>query len=330
MQVYDSIEALGDIEKGCALSIGNFDGVHLGHQKIIAAVRAACERSDASGVALLTFDPHPVAILHPERAPGVLTPLVMKKQLIAECGVDSLIVLKDSYELLNLSPKGFVDEFLMKKLRPSIIVEGENFNFGYGRSGDVWKLRELGQERGFEVMVVDAKEVSLSSDAVASLDHSGACSSSLIRHLLEKGFVADAAVAMGRPYRLVGRTVPGRGVGTQIGFPTANIHPEDQIVPDEGVYAGLVEVGDSLEEVCTSKVSVNAVFSIGRAKTFISDHPLLIEAHILQGEVGDLTGKYLAMDFVQRIRNQQRFEDKHKLTEQISRDCQAAKDILKG
>ncbi len=329
MQVFDTLGLLEGIEKGWALSIGNFDGVHLGHRQIIAAGKEAAGKFDAPGVAVMTFDPHPVAILHPEKAPGVLTPLRMKKHLLAEAGVDCLIVLKDSYDLLNLSPEAFVDEFLVKFVKPSVVIEGPNFNFGYGRSGDVAKLGELGRSRDFEVIVAGAKNIDISEAAASVCDHAGICSSSLVRRLLEKGFVSDAAAALGRAYRLIGQTVPGRGVGKEIGYPTANISPLNQIIPDEGVYAGTVEIADTADQACSSTRRSPAVFSIGRAKTFITDHPLLIEGHILQADVEDLTGKWLAMDFVGRIRSQQRFENREQLARQIAIDCDTAKDILK-
>ena len=329
MQVFDTLGLLEGIEKGWALSIGNFDGVHLGHQRIIAGAKEAAVKFNAPGLAVMTFDPHPVAILHPEKAPGVLTPLRMKKHLLAEAGVDCLIVLKDSYDLLNLSPADFVDKFLMKFVEPAVVIEGPNFNFGYGRSGDVEKLKELGQTRGFEVLVADAVDINISEAGASACDHRGVCSSSLIRRLLEKGFVSDAGAALGRAYRLIGQTVPGRGVGKEIGFPTANISPLNQIVPNEGVYAGTVEIADTSEKACSSVQRLAAVFSIGRAKTFITDHPILIEAHILEADVEDLTGKWLAMDFIDRIRSQQRFENREQLAQQIAVDCDTAKDILK-
>jgi riboflavin kinase/FMN adenylyltransferase len=210
-----------------------------------------------------------------------------------------------------------------------VVIEGSNFNFGYGRSGNVDKLTQLGKARGFEVIVADAIEVNVSDAAISVCEHIGICSSSLIRRLLEKGFVRDATAALGKPYRLIGQTVPGRGVGKEIGFPTANISPLNQIVPDEGVYAGTVEIADTAAQACSSTNRLHAVFSIGRAKTFITDHPILIEAHILQAGVEDLTGKWLAMDFIDRIRSQQRFESREQLAEQIAIDCNTANDILK-
>ena len=321
MRIIETITDSEKVKKGCVLTIGNFDGVHIGHQEILTtAVQIAAQRS--TELVVMTFEPHPVAVLHPEKAPGVLTPLGLKERLLAEFGVDCLVVLKDSAELLNLSPQGFVDEFLMKNVRPGFVVEGENFNFGYGRSGNVQTLRELAAQRGFEVIIMPAKQLLLSSGENVT------ASSSLIRNLLEKGRVADAGQALGRPYRLIGKTVSGKGKGRELGFPTANIEPAEQIIPAEGVYAGFVEIGRSYEQVCKAHNKLPAALSIGRAKTFITDHSLLTEAHILKGTIGDLSGKWLAMDFVEFIRHQERFESENQLAEQIAKDCQKAKRIL--
>jgi riboflavin kinase/FMN adenylyltransferase len=323
MLVYESTSSLADIQKGYALSIGNFDGVHLGHQQIIQTAKQAAIDAGAPGVMVMTFEPHPVAILRPEKAPGVLTPIEAKKYLLAECGVDCLVILKDSYDLLNLSPENFVDDFLMRTAAPKVVVEGPNFNFGYGRSGNVETLRTLGVDRDFEVLEVPPKEVHIHEDRRSVM-----CSSTMIRRYLEAGRVADAAEMLSRPYRLIGKTVSGRGVGTELGYPTANIEPLKQVIPAEGVYAGFVEVGDSCGKVSKGTEKLPAVFSIGRAKTFIKDHPLLIEAHILQENVGELYGKWLSLDFIGKIRNQQRFDSHEHLKKQIAKDCGTARDIL--
>ncbi len=314
-------DELKNVKGGCVLTIGNFDGVHLGHQEIIStAGKIANQRN--SELVLMTFEPHPVAILYPDKAPAVLTPMVLKKHLLNQFGVDCLIILESSYRILNLSPEAFVDEFLLKSSKPSVVVEGEDFNFGYGRSGDVETLKELGQKFGFELIVVPGKQVNLADEQNTRV------SSTLIRHLLHKGKVADAAQALGRYYRLSGRTTPGKGKGRQLGFPTANIEPINRIIPAEGVYAGYVEITDTEEQLCQSKNKIPAAFSIGRAKTFISDHPLLVEAHVLEREIEDLYDKHLAMDFVRFIRHQQKFESPEQLSAQIAKDCQKAKQIL--
>ena len=321
IETTSGLKELTKLEKGCVLTIGNFDGVHLGHQEIINIARKLADQR-SSELVLMTFEPHPVAILYPEKAPGVLTTMVLKKHLLARLGVDCMVILESSYRILNLSPENFVDEFLLKSSKPAVVVEGEDFNFGYGRSGNVQILKELGEKFGFELLVVPGKEIKLAGEQNTRV------SSTLIRHLLHKGKVADTAKALGRYYRLSGRTTPGKGKGRQLGFPTANIEPVNRIIPAEGVYAGFVEIADTEQQFCQSKNKIPAAFSIGRAKTFISDHPLLVEAHILDKDTGDLYNKYLAMDFIRFIRHQQKFESPEQLSIQIAKDCKEAKDIL--
>lgn len=321
MEIIETFERIGSLLKGCCLTIGNFDGVHLGHKRIIAAARRTAAKFGNCPVAAMTFDPHPVAILHPEKTPQVLTPLPLKKALLEAAGIDYLIVLKDSYELLTLSPADFVDDFLKETIAPKAVIEGDDFHFGYGRSGDAHILQQFGKQLGFDVVIVEPE--------IVVVDCSSArISSTFIRHLLQSGNVAGAAKMLGRPYRLIGKVVKGRGKGTKIGFPTANIDLHEQIIPAEGVYGGFVSVADTLEEICTLSQKIPAVFSLGRAKTFISAHPLLIEAHLLADRVEDLYNKYLAMDFVDFIRHQQRFETEEKLKEQIAEDCKKAKSML--
>jgi len=321
MKIIESKAQLDSLTDGAVLTIGNFDGMHLGHQEIIKTAKATSERRQAP-LAVMTFDPHPTAILHPEKAPGVLTPLVFKKRLLEKYDVDYLIVIKDSYDFLNLSPAKFVDEFIMGAVRPSVVVEGVNFNFGYGRSGNIETLRQLAAEKGFEVEVVQAKKLSRANGRTVVI------SSSLVRDMLQAGQVADAAGALGRTYKLVGRVVKGRGKGKELGFPTANIEPLQQIIPAEGVYAGFVELSGSCREICKSNQKLPAAFSVGRAKTFVSGQKLLTEAHILDSDLGDLHGKWLGMDFIKRLRCQRRFDSGAELAEQIAKDCKQAKKIL--
>jgi len=323
MRIIEIISGLEKIKSGSVLTIGNFDGVHLGHQEIlIAAKQTASERR--AELVVMTFEPHPLVVLHPQKRPGILTSLALKKHLLAEFGVDYLLVLKTTPELLILSPQDFVEQFIVKNIQPGVVVEGESFNFGCGRGGGVRTLQELGAEKGFEVSVVEAKEVKLSTDQTVRV------SSTIIRNMLEGGRAADAAVALSRPYRLIGQVVPGCGKGKQLGFPTANIEPVRQLVPAEGVYAGFVQIANSEEKICAAKEKIPAAFSIGRSETLGSDNPLAIEAHVLIGEVGDLHDKWLAMDFVKRIRDQQKFETEKDLSAQIAKDCEKAREILEN
>lgn len=323
MKIIDTIAELESVKSHSVLTIGNFDGIHIGHREIIATAKQAAEQRQVELIAM-TFEPHPVAILHPEKSPGVLTPLEMKEILLAELGVDLLIVLRDSRELLELSPEDFVDKFLMDKIRPAVVVEGENFNFGYHRLGSVYTLHNLGKEKGFEVVVVESKK------AKFSIGQNVLVSSTLIRTMLESGDVADAVVGLGRAYRLLGKVVSGKGKGKQLGFPTANIESVQQILPAEGVYAGRVQIGETKNDVCKIKTKdiLPAALSIGRAETIGIDAESIVEAHILTGNVDDLLDKYLAIDFVERIRSQEKFGSEKELSLQIAKDCEKTKNIL--
>ena len=213
----------------------------------------------------------------------------------------------------------------MATVEPTVVVEGPTFNFGKNRSGNIDTLRQLADERGFSVVEVPPYKLEIkgSPDAADRI-----CSSSLIRQFLQKGSVKAAKNALGRPYRLIGTVIPGRGIGAKMGFPTANIRPLDQIIPAEGVYAGHVTIGPRLSDVCTASHRLPAVFSIGYAETFPDQNPLLVEAHILRGNVVDLGGKFLAMDFIDLIRPQKKFDTTDQLKDQIEKDCQQAGIIL--
>jgi riboflavin kinase/FMN adenylyltransferase len=321
MKIIETISQLGQIEEGCVLTIGNFDGVHLGHREIIAAARRAAQ-AKGTKLAAMTFEPHPVAVLHPEKAPGVLTPLPLKTHLLAKCGVDCLIVLGGTRELLDLQPEDFVSRFLVQGVRPGVVVEGDDFNFGLGRAGNIDTLRSLGSREGFEVSVVGPKRINLSTGQTVKV------SSTIIRYMLESGHVVDAGAALGRPYRLAEKIIPGRGIGKKLGFPTLNMQKPSQVIPAEGVYAGFVRVGDTVEDALACGETIPAAYSIGQARTYGDDFPLLIEAHLLKENVSASIGKYMAMDFVQRIRSQHKFKSPEDLSEQIAKDCDQANTIL--
>jgi riboflavin kinase/FMN adenylyltransferase len=294
----------------------------MGHQQILNAAKQTATENQTQLV-VMTFEPHPLAVLRPQQKPDLLTSLAFKKHLIAEAGVDCLFLVKSTPELLSLSAQDFVKQFIVKGIQPNIVVEGESFNFGSGRDGNVHTLKQMGEENGFLVSIIEAKEVRLSTGQTVKI------SSTLIRDMLKKGNVADAALALSRPYRLIGRIVPGRGKGKQLGFPTANMAPPDQLVPAEGVYAGFVEIGDTIEKVCQTHNKLPAALSIGRSQSLGADIPLLIEAHLLIDDVGELYDKWLAMDFKERIREQQKFDTEKDLTDQIAKDCEKTKAILR-
>ncbi len=303
------------------LTIGNFDGVHLGHQQIlVAASKAAAER--AVPLVVMTFEPHPLAVLRPEIAPGVLTSLVMKEHLLAEFGAACLLVVESTPELLALSAEEFIRRFLVDGIQPSLVVEGESFNFGSDRRGSIETLVEAGKENVFEVSVIAPRQVRISDGRTAAV------SSTLIRNLLAQGEVGDAVAALGRPYRLIEKVVAGRGKGKRLGFPTANMKLPGQMVPAEGVYAGFAATADDAEEILSAEAKVPVALSIGRTTTYGEGQSLLIEAHLLAENVAELYDKHLAMDFVERIRGQRKFKTESDLSAQIAEDCEKVKEIL--
>jgi len=324
MQIIEGIKKLGnaDIVKGSVLTIGNFDGLHVGHQRIMQAARDIASLKNTQLI-VMTFDPHPVAILHPEKAPERLACLEYKKHLFAGQGVDILLLLKDDKELMGLSAKEFVENFLVSKIAPSVVVEGDDFHFGANRSGNVNTLTFMGAENGFETVIVEPQNVKLSIGASVKV------SSTIIRNLLIEGKVADAGGALGRPYKLVGEVISGRGKGRELGFPTANLSKANQLVPAEGVYAGRVQIADVKESLFCEELQ-DAIFSIGTTRTYGNENTLLIEAHILDKKVGDLIGHFMAMDFIDRIREQRKFDNEKQLSEQIAKDCITAQHILKN
>ncbi|MHC4630661.1 MAG: riboflavin kinase, partial [Planctomycetota bacterium] len=177
-------------------------------------------------------------------------------------------------------------------------------------------------ENGFDVSIVRAREVKLSTGKTVTV------SSTIIRGLLASGSVADAALTLGRAYRLIGQLISGKGRGKQLGFPTLNMQPLGQLVTAEGVYAGFVKISDTFEKLLSAKEKIPAALSIGRLETFGTDNPLAVEAHILTGDVGGLHGQWLAMDFIERLRDQQKFETQADLSAQIAKDCRYTKEIL--
>ncbi|MHC4743463.1 MAG: bifunctional riboflavin kinase/FAD synthetase [Planctomycetota bacterium] len=321
MQRFSRISETKAIDAGCVLTIGNFDGVHRGHQQILEIAREAADRRGTKLLAM-TFEPHPLAIVRPERAPGTLTPLPLKEHLIGKFGADYLFVATSTPELLSLSAEEFIRRFLIEAVRPSLVVEGENFNFGSGRSGSVHTLDEYARENDFDVSTVEAKRVELFSGQSVEV------SSTIIRNLLAEGSVVDAATTLGRPYRLMEQIIAGRGKGKRLGFPTANMRLPNQLIPAEGVYAGYALIADSLDELIGNGKRIPAALSIGTSATYGDTETLLIETHLFEENVGDLYGKQMAMDFIERIRPQKKFASESALAHQIGEDCENVRRVL--
>jgi riboflavin kinase/FMN adenylyltransferase len=305
--------------KGSVVTIGNFDGLHIGHQEILKIAKKIAKKNNTFLLAI-TFEPHPAYVLHPEKAPEILIPAVLKQALLSDYGVDFWLIIKAESSVLSMSPPDFIEKYIVEPISPCALVEGEDFNFGSGRRGNVELLQRLGNVNNFAVTVVSAKQI--------DLEQTVRVSSTMIRYMIESGEVADASFALGRPYKLIGKIISGRGKGKEIGFPTLNMQKPDQLIPAEGVYAGYVTISDTAEKVCTRSEKLKAVFSIGQARTFGDEHPLLIEAHLLKDIDTDVSGKWMAMEFIEHIRRQHKFTTVRELSTQIAKDCNKAKEIL--
>ena len=292
---------------GSVITVGTFDGVHRGHWEVLREVRRRADQAGRPSV-LVTFDPHPLRIVRPEAAPLLLTTPVEKKEILAESGLDYAVFLTFTPALSRYSPRRFVEEVLIGRLRMEHLVIGYDHGFGRGRSGDVDTLRSIGGELGFEVDVVEA----VGSDG-------GAVSSSAIRGALEVGDVSTAAAGLGRPYSLRGPIVRGDGRGRKLGFPTANVHVAgaDKLLPLEGVYAvrGVLRSG-----------AVDGVLHLGPRPTFRGSPPS-VELHLFDFDE-DIYGEEIRVDFVARIRPIHRFATVAELVEAIRADCEEARALL--
>lgn len=281
-----------------SVTLGNFDGVHRGHQALVreavAGARAACGTS-----VVLTFDPHPSRVLSPDRAPASLMTLDQKAEVLSGLGLDRLAVLPFTRELSEQEPDAFARDVLARALGARLVVVGSNFRFGRGRAGDVTRLRALGHSLGFAVRAVEPVWL-----------EGGPISSSRVREALARGAVAPARDLLGRDFFVDGRVVRGDGRGRTIGVPTANLEPLNEILPRAGVYACRVRTPDG--------VSRPAAVNIGRRPTFGQD-AFTLEAHIL-GFEGDLYGAALRVAFVERLRDERKFPDTGALVAQIRGD----------
>ncbi len=290
-----------------AVTVGNFDGVHLGHRALIDAVVG--EARDAGAPALaLTFDPHPSRVLAPERAPATLTTIAQRAEIMAGLGIDRVAVLPFTRELSHHPAEAFVRTLLVEALGARVVVVGENFRFGRDRAGDVKALQGFGREMGYRVR------------ALPSVLHDGApVSSTRVREAVVRGAVEAAAAMLGRRYLVDGAVVRGLGRGRTLGIPTANLDPLNEILPGGGVYAAIVRVDGGPQ-------AWPAVVNVGRRPTF-GGGAVLLEAHLL-GFDADLYGRGLRVEFEARLRDERAFPDANALRAQIADDVQAARRVL--
>jgi riboflavin kinase/FMN adenylyltransferase len=304
--------------EGTAVTIGAYDGVHLGHRAVISEVR---RRAAARGMrsAVVTFDRHPAAVVRPESAPKLLTDLDQKLELLAGTGIDYCLVVTFDETRSRETADDFVREILAACLNTGVVVVGEDFHFGYQRAGNVARLRVLGAELGFEVEGIDLVDAT----GERAADPSERVSSTRIRQALAAGRIDEANALLGRPYEVRGVVMPGdRRGGPVLGFPTANVAvPGEVLLPADGVYAGWYERPDG-------SVHKSAI-SLGQRPTFYADGATksLLEAHLLDFD-GDLYGEPAKVRFVAWLHGDERFPSVEALIEQIGRDCDDTRRIL--
>ena len=296
---------------GTAVTIGAYDGVHLGHRALLADLSARAAAAGLSTV-VVTFDRHPASVVRPESAPKQLTGLEQKLELLADAGIARTVVIPFDAARANESAEDFVREVLVDQLGARLVVVGEDFHFGHGRKGNVELLRELGAQHGFDVV-----GVGLTGDGTEAV------SSTRIRSLIAAGAVEDAGRLLGRPHEVRGLVVRGDGRGgPELGFPTANLSvPDDIALPADGVYAGHYRRPDG---------SVHrAALNVGRRPTFYEagTAPVLVEAYLLQFD-GDLYGEPARVSFAHRLRDEQRFDSIEDLVAQMREDVAATERML--
>jgi riboflavin kinase/FMN adenylyltransferase len=311
MRVVRNLEDVTRVSDGSVVTIGAYDGVHRGHQRVLHLVR---ELATARGLdaAVVTFDRHPAQVVRPASAPKLLTSLDQKLELLDATGdVDLCCVLTFDEQRSHETAEEFVTEVLVERLRARLVVVGADFHFGYKRGGNVDLLERMGAELGFEVIGFGL--VAVEGDPAGTI-----YSSTRIRELLDEGNVAEAARLLGRPHEVRGTVIEGDGRGRELGFPTANLAvPAEICLPADGIYAGTFIADDG--------VARPAAISLGRRPTF-HEHAdaSLLEAYVLDFD-GDLYGQQAKVRFVERLRGEQRFDNVDDLVEQMGRDVEATR-----
>jgi riboflavin kinase/FMN adenylyltransferase len=292
------------VRKG-AVAIGNFDGVHRGHARIVEQLLAKAKAIGGPAV-VFTFDPHPVRILRPDQAPPPLTWTDRKATLLAELGVDTTIAYPTDEALLGLSPTEFFKHIVRDSLDAQAVVEGPNFFFGRNRAGDINVLGQLCKQAGVSLDIVEP--LSIDGETV---------SSSRVRRLIAEGKMDEANSLLTEPYRIRGMVRHGAGRGAKIGFPTANVDAVDTLLPGPGVYAGRTQFAGAIWP---------AAINVGPNPTF-GEQAMKVEVHLI-GYHGSLYGEPLEVDFLARLRDIERFAGVEQLQAQLARDVAAAKAVF--
>jgi len=293
---------------GCVLTIGNFDGVHIAHQKILSqVVTEARERGTRSVV--MTFEPHPQKFFHPEKRPFYLiTTLDEKLELMNGLGVDTVVVINFTAEFARLTASEFICNVVWGRLKPGKILIGHDNTFGRGKEGKPAYVKQLGEKLGFDVEIIEA--VCLEGLVV---------SSTAVRNAVGEGDTRVAGMLLGRPYSLEGKVVEGVKRGREIGFPTANIEPHKELLPGRGVYATVLEIDG---------FKYDSVTNIGFNPTFTDEKTLSIESHVFDLD-REIYGKTIRIFFLERLRGEKKFADVRDLVDQIGKDIARARGILK-
>ncbi|QDT02518.1 Riboflavin kinase [Rubripirellula lacrimiformis] len=324
--------ALGRLHGG-AITIGNFDGVHIGHAALLRQVRKLADQVGGPAVAVV-LDPHPATVLRPEHAPPRLTSISRRAELMHPLGIDALVVCDTTDGLLRLTADQFYQSLIRGALDAKGIVEGPNFFFGRGREGSIETLKTLSSPDGIQLQI--AHPTTMDGEMV---------SSTRIRRLLDSGDVDQATALLGRPYRIRGTVVAGQGRGRTIGFPTANLSQIDGQVPAPGVYAGQVRMNPpsaawnplpspasqstaaKLPFAATDDEFCPAAIHIGPNPTFDDNQSTKVEIHLIDYDV-DLYGQSLSVDFVARTREIIKFDSPAALVDQIQHDIQTIRHQL--
>jgi riboflavin kinase/FMN adenylyltransferase len=326
VRIFDGCGALAKARDGgaeptlarpLAVAIGNFDGVHRGHQALIQAARARAAARPGpppGAAAVLTFTPHPARVFAPALAPPLIMSLERRLGLLAEAGVEIAVVEPFTRELASVEAEDFVRDVLADKLGARDVVVGYDFSFGRGRRGDPAMLARIGSERGLAVTVVPP----VMADGLV-------CSSTKIREFALEGRVEGAALLLGRPFEVEGLVVRGAGRGRKLGVPTANVAVEGELLPRLGIYAGRARILEGSSE--RAGAAHRAAISVGSNPTFVAGGGVSVEAYLLDFD-GDLYGQRLRVELTARLRDEQRFESVEALVEQIDADIARVRTLV--
>ena len=314
MRIWRSLDDVPAELGRTVVTIGNFDGVHLGHQHVIRRSREVAADLGVDHVVAVTFDPHPIAVLRPEHAPPTLTTVETRVELLADAGVDDVLVVPFSRELAGWSPEQFVEEILVRRLKARAVVVGANFRFGSRAAGDVATLREAGERHDFV------------TDGIALDGGPQVWSSTYVRNCLAAGDVEGATEALGRPFTVRGEVVKGDQRGRELGYPTANVPATGMAAPADGVYAGWLrrlDVGGGAQAE-----PMPAAISVGTNPTFQGERERRVESYVLDRDDLELYGARVEVSFASRLRGMRRFDSVDELVETMAEDVRRAREVL--